>query len=375
MRPAPKLLPTERRLAVFLPSLEAGGAEQVMTAIMNGIVERVDSVELLVANKSGPNLALLDSRVVITDLGAKSVTRALPALIRHLHAERHDTLLSAMSHANIVACAAAATRPRRALRLVVSERMSLEARDRFYSSGSERIVRAAMPLLFRRADAIVVPARGMIPALLRHTGLPADRFQVIPNPVASTDVKERLRADWPLGERLIADGRQIVLAVGRLTAVKDYSTLLRSFASLDPGFNAALVILGEGEERANLEVLAAELRVAERVFLPGHIDDPLPAMARANVFVLSSRFEGLPNVLLQALLAGAPVVATDCPTGPREILQDGSYGQLVPVGNEAMLTQAISETLASRPATIDFDASRYSLDTIVEQYLSVLFPA
>lgn len=364
-----------RRLAVFLPSLEAGGAEGVMTTIMNGMVERGISVELLLASQSGPNMARLDPRVVVTDMRAKSVLRALPALVHHLRDGRHDTLLSAMSHANIVACAAAMTRSRRALRLVISERMSLEARDRFYTSTSERFVRAAMPWLYRRADAVVIPAQDMISALLRHTNLPDERFHVIPNPLAAGSVENRLRAPWPLGDRLIAKGRRIILAVGRLTAVKDYPTLLRAFARLDPGLATDLIILGEGEERSGLESLVAQFKLQDRVFLPGHIDDPLPAMARADVFVLSSLFEGLPNVLLQALLAGAPVVSTDCPTGPREILEDGRHGLLVPVGDPAMLAAAISETLTSRPAFSGFDASRYSLDTIIGQYLSVLYPA
>lgn len=366
--------PITPHLAVFMPSLAGGGAEGVMTDLMNGFSDRGVRVELLMPEVAGINLARLSPRVQITNLQASSVLRAVPKLHRRLRTGRHEALLSMMSHANIAACAAAASIPRAKLRVILSERMSLEARERFYTSVAERIVRTVMPLAFRRADAIVVPSRDMAPNLIRHTRLPEQVFHAIPNPLPLDEVATRCAAAWPLGDDLVKQGKRIVLAAGRLSAVKDFPILLGAFAQLDPRKNAHLVIVGEGEERASLEQTVAALGLAGRVSLPGHLSDPLPAMARADVFVLSSRFEGMPNVLLQALAAKAPVVSTDCPTGPRQILENGKYGALVPVGDVAKMAAAIDAALSypSPPASIDL--SQYMPDTIIDSYLAVLFP-
>lgn len=362
------------RLAVFMPSLAGGGAEGVMTDLMNGFCDRGVGVELLMPEVAGVNLMRLSPRVQITDMQAGSVLRAVPKLHRLLRAGRHGALLSMMSHANIAACAAAAQISRAKLRVVLSERMSFEAREWFYTSVAERIVRAAMPLAFRRADAIIVPSRDMAPNLIRHTRLPPRVFHAIPNPLPLEDIARRCAAAWPLGDELASQGKRIVLAAGRLSGVKDFPTLLGAFALLDASKNAHLVILGEGEERASLERMVADLALAGRVSMPGHLPDPLPAMARAHAFVLSSRFEGMPNVLLQALAAKAPVISTDCPTGPRQILENGKHGALVPVGDVGKMAAAIDAALSHPSLPPNIDLSHYMPDTIIDKYLAVLFP-
>ena len=361
------------RLAVFLPSLEGGGAEGVLTAILNGLAARAVCIELYLAKASGIHLERLDRQIRIHDLKAGSVMRAIPRLTLALQRSRPDTLLSAMSHANVAAWIATRLAGQFRPRLVLSERMSLQAREKFYNSLPERTIRALMPRMIAQADAVIVPVASMIPAFMAHCRVDLTKFRAIPNPIPNVRDQSTIRR-WPLGERFRSAGHRIVLAVGRLSAVKDYPTLIRAFAALPQVHDAQLVILGEGEERPALTSLIGELGVGERVSLPGYCVDPIAAMADCDVYVLSSRFEGLPNALLEALSVGATVVSTDCPTGPRELLDGGRLGTLVPVGSVTAMTRALDDALSNKTVRAPADLSGYSLDRIVEEYAATLFP-
>jgi len=163
--------------------------------------------------------------------------------------------------------------------------------------------------------------------------------------------------------------------VGRLTEQKDFSTLLQAFAQVRAQRQARLLLLGEGEMRDELTALGLALGIAKDLSLHGFTNNPFAYMARAAVFVLSSAYEGLPGVLIQALACGCPVVSTDCPSGPSEILENGQYGRLVPVGDPAAMAQAILSTLEAPPdrGLLQKQASLFSVDRAVEQYLEVLF--
>jgi glycosyltransferase involved in cell wall biosynthesis len=164
-----------------------------------------------------------------------------------------------------------------------------------------------------------------------------------------------------------------LISVGRLSRVKDHACLLRAFALL-PGKGDRLLILGEGKQRRELEALAKQLGVADRVDFPGHASNPFAHVARADLFVLSSRFEGFGNALLEALIVGTPAVSTDCPSGPREILGGGRYGRLVPVGDPAMLAEAMLATIRDPPTPelLEEAVARLELDRAVPQYLAAL---
>jgi glycosyltransferase involved in cell wall biosynthesis len=195
------------------------------------------------------------------------------------------------------------------------------------------------------------------------------------NPIVTTDL--RAKAEAPLEHPWFEpDQAPVVLGVGRLSPQKDFATLIRAFARVRMHRPARLMILGHGPERASLEALALAQGLADSVLLPGWVTNPYAFMARAGVFVLSSRWEGLPSVLIEALVCGTPVVATDCLSGPREILEDGRYGRLVPVGDEEALAAAIDAALAGEvpppPAT---SWEPYELDRVVSRYLEVLVGA
>jgi glycosyltransferase involved in cell wall biosynthesis len=244
--------------------------------------------------------------------------------------------------------------------------------------------RRAFPGLIRRnylaADAVVAVSEGVADDLAAHFGIPRDRISVVHNPVVSGSLKEKAAA--PIDHPWLASGAPpVVLSAGRLHPTKDYPTLIRSFARLRQVREARLLILGSGKNdeetarrRAELIELAAELGVSEDVDLPGFVPNPLPYMARAAVFVLSSLWEGFGNVLVEALACGCPVVSTDCPSGPAEILDHGRYGRLVPVGDDSAMAEAMLTVLRNPP---DRDVLRargalFTVDRAVDAYLDLL---
>jgi glycosyltransferase involved in cell wall biosynthesis len=200
------------------------------------------------------------------------------------------------------------------------------------------------------------------------------RISIVPNPV---DL-ERIQS-------LALDSRELlplpphipmILAVGRLSPQKDFATLLRAFSEVRRMRDAVLVILGEGDERHALSKLASDLKVSDSVMMPGFVANPFVYMKRAAVFVLSSRYEGLPNVLLHAVALGTPAVSTDCPSGPREILDDGRWGRLVPVGKPNEMARAIIEGLDGRlqGASLPLFEERFGVEPITRRYIEVLLP-
>ena len=304
----------------------------------------------------------------------------LPGLVRYLRAERPDALFSAMPTPNLLAVWARrlAGVPTRVL---ISERNTLSA----MLGGSRRWRDRHLPRLlghaYRLADGIVAVSDGVADDLARQSGLPRARIATVYNPVVTPELAAM--AGQPVAHRWFLPGAPpVVLGVGSLSARKDFPTLLRAFARLRTSRDCRLVILGEAgspkkteEQRAALMALAASLGVAADVDLPGFVANPFAYMARAAVFVLSSAFEGLPGALIQAMACGCPVVSTDCPSGPAEILDGGRFGAMVPVGDDHAMAAAIAATL-DRPiaaATLRARAEMFSVDRAVDRYLDLMF--
>jgi glycosyltransferase involved in cell wall biosynthesis len=258
-------------------------------------------------------------------------------------------------------------------RVVVSEHTHL-SKSAAVRGASNFVHRRLGKRIYSLADGVVCVSQGVRDDLLQRTGLNGGRVHVIYNPVkplsASTASVGPEIADWWCrgGERLIA--------AGSLKPAKDYPTLLRAFARLRGGRDARLLILGEGQERPALERLIGELGLVDSVHLAGYVADPYPYLEIADLFVLSSAWEGLGNVIIEALVCGTPVVVTDCPSGPAEILENGRYGRLVPVGDPKALAVAMAASLGETP---DRDVLRarggeFSVERAADQYLELLNP-
>lgn len=342
-----------------------------MTIVANGLARRGVAVTLALARAEGPFLSELDPEVQVLDLAAPSVLRALPGLVRHLRRANPTALLAAMNHANVVAALAHRLACSRS-RLVLSERAHVSSMLAEYRGTRMRFTRTLMRLAYPLADRIVVVAQGVGEDLRRHVAVLAPRVVTIYNPVVDARLLELAQAE-PSHPWLAAPDVPVVLAAGRLTDQKDFETLLDAFALVRRRGALRLVILGDGELRTALVSQAQRLGVADDVSLPGFEQNPYAAMRRAAVFVLSSRYEGLPGVLIQAMACGAPVVSTDCPSGPREILEDGRWGALVPVGDAAAMAAAIAATLDARcHPDVRQRALEFSEDRAVKRYAEVL---
>ena len=359
-------------LAIFLPSLAGGGAERMMLNLAQGLVDAGVSVDLVAATAAGPYLGLVPPGCTLVDLGSRRVLTALPGLVHYLRRRRPRALLAAMDHANIVALWARAL-ARVPTRVCVSMRSNLTQE----AAHSPLLGGRWMPHLARafypRAAAVIAVSQGVADDLDRLIGPGRARILVIPNPVVTPALA--VQAAAPPGHPWLQPGAPpVILAAGRLVPQKDYPTLIRAFAALGAQRGVRLIILGEGPERRPLESLIRDLGVSGRVDLPGFTDNPFAAMARASLFVLSSAWEGLPGVLIQAMACGTPVVSTDCPSGPREVLADGRFGPLVPVGDAQALAEAMERILESPPAPelLKARAADYGSEPVTRRYLEVL---
>ena len=355
-------------IAVFLPSLGGGGAERAIVLLANGFAASGQEVHLVLGQAVGPYLSEISPAVHVVDLKKKRVLYALPALVRYMWQKKPRAILSAMNYANIIAIIAKTLGPK-SMRIVVSERSSPSG----YNSVKFRyILLPLMRLLYPRADRIICVSQGVADDLQTLIRVPDSQVDVFPNPLDMSALKSA--ANQPISHKWLNDpNKKLILAVGRLSVEKDYETLLSALALVRQKSNAYLVILGEGNCRGALETLIAELGLQNHVEMLGFQPNPFPWMAKCDVYVLSSATEGFPNSLVQAMACGAKVVSTDCKHGPKEILDNGRYGTLVPVGNDRELANAIVEALGNgAPANVQEAAERYSPEKIIEQYLRAL---
>ena len=359
------------KVALYLPSLRGGGAERVMVTLANGFAERGYVVDLVLARAEGPYLPEVASGVRIVDLGARGVVASLPGLVRYLRRERPGAMLSALNHANVIALLARrfAGVP---TRLAVSEHAHLSLSLSVEPSRRGWLMPWFMRHTYPWVDGVVAVSGGVADDLAQAIGLPRQRIAVVYNPVVTDNMLAS--AEAPLDHPWFAPGEApVVLGVGRLTTQKDFGILLRAFAKLRAQRPARLMILGESELRPALEALARQLGIDVDVALPGFTDNPYAYMRRAALFVLSSRFEGFGNVLAEAMACGTPVVSTDCPSGPAEILEGGKWGRLVPVGDVEALAEAMLATLTeTRHPNVARRAANFGVDQAVDGYLRVL---
>ena len=393
------------RIALLLPDLTGGGVERTAVSLAQGLLDRGLAVDLVLCRVKGPLLAEVPSAVRLMPLrsspmllsrflvaasdlsGAPELARPvllswrppgayqmLPSLIRYLRRERPAALISAFPFENLLAIAA----KRLAgvdTRVIVTERNTTTRSTRLGVKWKRRYLPALVRRQYPMADAIVAVSEGVADELAEHTGLPREQIVTIHNAVVNDTILAK--AAEPVPHPWFASGEPpVILGVGRLTEQKDFPTLIRAFARVRTHRPARLVIVGEGkpEARAELSRLARELGCADDMSLPGFTFNPFCYMANASVFVLSSLHEGLPGVLIQALACGPPVVSTDCPSGPREILEGGTYGRLVALGDHAAMADAILDTLA-HPGDAEARIARgrqFSVERSVDRYLGLL---
>lgn len=361
------------RISIFLPHLHGGGAERVAVNLANSFVERGYAVDMVLLSASGQLVDDLRPEVRVVDLQVQRMRGALPPLVRYLRRVRPKAVLANMWPLTIVAILAKLLAQVESV-LVVVEHATWSTSGILSSWYRSRAARWSMRMLFPLADGVVAVSRGAADDLATFASLSRQRIDVVHNPVvaavpSTVEVPALALEAWSAGEH------RKVLAVGTLKPIKDYPLLLRAFAILVQTVDAKLLILGDGESRAALETLSKQLGISDRVFMPGFQKNLAPYYAAADVHVLSSLSEGFGNVIVEALAVGTPVVATDCASGPREILAGGQFGRLVPVGDASRLASALAESLSLThdPLSLIARAQDFSIEKAVDKYEQILF--
>jgi glycosyltransferase involved in cell wall biosynthesis len=393
-------LKTTGRVALFIRSLKGNGAERSTANLAAALAGRGVEVDLVLVRAEGPFLKDVPTSVRIVDLKTRSglpvlsLARsrfsdlmaltpviglnpplslgAIPALSAYLRETKPKALLSALDLCNVAAVIAGDISGTDT-RIVLSQRNHPSVH---HEAATDAKVSNRSPLFNRfygRADAIVAVSDGVADDLAAYAGLPRSRIRTIYNAVYN-DALVAAAAQEPDHPWFREPGGPMILAAGKLKQQKDFPTLLRAFAKVRAARPARLVILGEGPDREALLSLVAELGLQDSVSLPGFAQNPFAMMARANLFVLSSAFEGLPGVLIQALCCGCPVVATDCPSGPMEILEGGRHGALVRVGDSDAMASEIASALDAPPdrAALKARGAEFSGEKAADAYLSVM---
>jgi len=360
------------RIALFTRDLAAGGVARVIVNLSKGFIDRGHQVDVVLARARGPFVEQLADEVRVIDLGVERSLASVPGLVRYLRCERPQALIACSDGANVVALwskwlAGGSTR------LLISIHTNVSQNARAATKARGRLIPHFIRWFYGWADDVIAVSEGVADDIAGIARLDRQKIHVIYNPVDIENIK-RLAAE-PIRHPWFDPGSPpVVLSAGRLTRQKDFPSLLRAFAQVRQSRPTRLMILGEGEDRASLEGLARELDCRDDVALPGFVPNPYPYMAAASVFVSSSAWEGFGNVLIEAMALGVPVVSTDCPSGPAEILARGRYGTLVPVSDVDALAQAIATTLDQPPEagrSIE-RASAFSCERIASQYLAAI---
>lgn len=356
------------------PGGTQGGIESVFMNLANAFAALGLEVDLLVYPPKGtrsrpPNLS---DQVNVVDIGHRGKWQGGLAVARYLRRCKPAALLAAGYRCNLMA-AIAKNRSRTRSRIVLSVRNTMSRRLAHFGWLKRQTRSTAMQYAYSQADEIIAVSHGVADDLITHFPHIAGRVRVVYNPINFNDIEAKLAVpiDHPWFEQ---HAPPVLLAVGRLRPQKDYPTLIRAFAKVRERHQCRLVILGEGPERVRIEAIANELGVADHLYMPGIVTNPFPYVRAARLCVMSSAWEGLPNVLLEAMAVGTPIVATDCPSGPREILEDGRHGRLVPVGDATALATSISESLdAPREGEcLRRAAKRFEVKSIARAYLDAM---
>lgn len=362
----------QRRIAVLLPDLRPGGAEHMHVRMAHEWIARGASVNFVLLRRKGELLDSLPAQVRVIDLGADQFRAAIEPLREYLGHEKPSVLLAAMWPLTIVAVIAARISAGRT-RVVISEHSILSESYRGWGLAHRIALRASMGIFYRLAHERIGVSQGVAADMAALSAMHPRRIRVIHNPAAcSSDMQSE--ADVP--PELASMEGALILAVGTLKPVKDYGLLIEAFSRLASDTTATLCILGEGQLRPDLERLVRDKGLEGKVLLPGFRASTAVWYRQADLFVLASRHEGFGNVIVEALSAGVPVVSTDCPSGPREILCDGRYGRLVPVNDPDALAAAMREALQAPHdrAALKARASDFAVGKIAQEYLDILLP-
>ena len=364
-----------RRIAIVIPNLGLGGLERLMIVLAREWVALGWQVDFVLMRREGPLLeALPASSCNVIELGVDKLRQVAAPLSRYLRETRPTATILAMWPLTVIGTWAW-LRAGRPGHLVVSEHTNLKQLPEYASFWKRYLLRLSIAVFYRLADRCIAVSHGVADSMASAGYLRRNTIDVIHN-AAAYRFADGFRLP-PDGESPFADvASKRILAVGTLKEEKDYPTLLHAFQRVSSCMRARLTIVGDGPLRVEIEQLIRTLNLGDHVDLVGSVMEPAPWFRCADLFVLSSRYEGFGNVIVEALQWGVPVVSTDCPSGPAEILDDGRYGRLVPVGDVVALANAMIAVLGEKTDrdALEARARVFSPRPVALRYLTVMFP-
>ena len=363
---------TVKKLAIFLSTSGHSGVDRVMKNLIPEIARRGIRIDLLKVKNHGPYLESVPEGVRIVELGSSHTYTSLMPLVRYLKTHQPEAMLSDKDKVNRVALIAAKLA---GVNTKVSVRngttVSVDLKKRGWFDRKAHYI--SMHYLYRKAHSILTPSRGAADDLAQVANIPADRVTAVPSPAATPELydkaKENIDHPW------FADATTpVIIGVGELSPRKDFATLIHAFAQVREQRPCRLFILGKGKQYKPLTELIKQYELEQDILLAGFDKNPYRYMTRADLYVHSSRFEGSPVALMEAVALGTPCVSTDCPSGPRETLQNGRYGKLVPVGDVDAMAHAILESLANPMPRDEVKkaAERFTVEASATAYLKAL---
>lgn len=401
--------PHHADIAIFTANLNLGGIVRVILNLCEGFLKAGLRVDLLVCDAGGEMASQVPNGVRLIELSRssnllgryltlradpqrlpvllptvllplKSVSRIryIGSMVRYLKHNRPPVVISTCEGTNL-ATIWAQRLAKTNTRLIASIHRSIpeHVRQRLTAGNSGiwrwRYLPGLLRHYYAQVNCIVAVSEGVAKELEDFCGLPATDTQIIHNPVVNPRLHEL--AQQHLDDPWVSmSSTPLILAAGRLNPQKDFATLLHAVKKLLTTRQVRLAILGEGESRDEIAQLVRQLGISEAVHMPGYVDNPFAYMKAADVFALSSKYEGLPTVIIEAMACGCPVVSTDCPSGPSEILADGRFGELVPVGDSASLARAIERSLDSPvdQQQLTQRASDFGIERSTAGYLQVI---
>lgn len=361
-----------RRLAIYLPSYESGGVERMLVNLARGLVCRNIDIDFVVGPKNPRYVDLLPSNINLIELESNSDESILEKSVSYIKKHRPDILLTSKPENEELALKAKilAQQP---LKLVFRTATNVSALMKNRNAIKRWLYQKSLKKRYKLADIIITVSKGVANDIFNITGIPRERIRVAHNPVVTPELKELAKQSithpW-----FSPSAPSIIIGIGRLGRAKNFSLLIKAFAIVEKQIQCHLIILGEGRANNRLNNLIKNLNLTQKAQLLGYVNNPYAYLSRSSLFVLSSNWEGSPNVLIEALTLGIPVVSTDCESGPREILQHGKIGKLVPINNIESMANAMITTLKSPTETNRLiQATRnYTMENSAIEYSKIL---
>ncbi len=365
----------DKRIAIVITDLRGGGAERVMLNLANGLVQNGYAVDMVLLQKRGELIPDLLPEINIVDLGTLRYRFMILSFSKYLKRHRPDVVIANMWPITVACVIACKWIVRASCKLILVEHTTWSQAELITNRIKRNIISNTMHFFYPMAETIVHVSKAAAYDLAEFARLDRNKITVIYNGIElHVQEPESSSSFFSSVSGWVNGPHRKILAVGTLKKVKNYPLLLEAFALLRKKMNVRLLILGEGDERGRMEQIIAEKNLKDDVYLPGFFKEPRWFYRHADLFVLSSYCEGLPTVMIEALAEGVPVVSTDCPSGPREILENGEYGILVDSYDPRDLADAMEKSLQTEHDVQKLKSRAYdfSVEKFVKKYINLI---